>query len=138
MSFAEFGQPHGYEAETGKALWCCLCISDKGKIPGCTDGVTSWFPWGGRAHYTNDFIVHKSRFVSRKLVGEHHSQQNDGHRTYCAIAITEFGLLPGKADKKTCWYSHNDHECLTGDFMYINDGETFDLSDSCSINSPED
>lgn len=100
-----------------------------GKIPGKAKDGTCWYPFNGEEHYTDAFhyVVYTS---PHKLIHNGESgppegalpvgNQSDGRGDqYAAIANTEWGRIPGKADGNVCWYPCNGVEHETQDFDWI-------------------
>lgn len=49
----------------------------------------------------------------------HGFQTDGGGYVWCAVARTQWGRIPGKAQGQTCWFSYGGREHTTGDFYYI-------------------
>lgn len=102
-------------------MWCAVANTQWGKVPGKCRKGECWFPWGGKAHKTTDFVKVRSTVFSKNEKGTKAQgfQTNNNQALWCAIADTPHGKIPGKAAGGTCWYPYNGAEHLTNSFTYV-------------------
>ena len=111
-----------------------LAKTEWGIIPGkCKEGKC-WFTFEGTAKSTESFdrIVGTEtdpiRFIPFKENVEPPSTAIAGNEKgqstpiYAAIADTEWGLIPGKAQGNTCWYHYGGQERTTKNFFWLDRG----------------
>ncbi len=118
----------GFQTDGTGALWCAVANTEWGSIPGKANDDSCWYPYGGEEHLTSDFQMVTSDNPLIKV--RNNGSQPDGALRcgfqidgtgdlYAAIAITEWGEIPGKAKDDTCWYSYGGEEHFTSDFFWI-------------------
>ena len=130
--------PQGYCPQSSNPLWCCIANCDEGKIPGkvAVGADTCYYAYGGEEKQSNDFKVIRSGKFSKEPVGRAHGKQHDGEKTWCAIANTQWGRIPGKANHDTCWYPYDGEEHKTDNFWFVNKGK-IEQTDSSSVDSDD-
>lgn len=127
----------GFQRDGAGPLWCAIANTEHGRIPGKAQGDTCWYPYAGGEHTTKDFEIVPIGSKSKKIKCEPQGQQNDGGGDlWCAIAKTEWGKIPGKANANgECWFPYGGEEHTTTRFKYaITDWE----DDSSSSSSDSD
>jgi hypothetical protein len=112
--------PQGSQQNLGP-LWCAIATTQWGKIPAKTDGTTCWFPYGDREHEASDFEIFEGQLFSNSSDDiEPQGNQDDGAGVlWCAVALTPYGKIPGKAKGNTCWYSYDGVEKCCSDFLFV-------------------
>ena len=108
-----------------------LAITEWGIIPGkCKEGKC-WFTYDGKEHSTESFDrilgtpTEPIRLLSSKETGEPPStaiagtQKGQPKPIYAAVADTEWGLIPGKAQGNTCWFAYGGQERTSDSFFWI-------------------
>ena len=124
----------GYQTGT---LYSAIAHTQWGDIPGKVDiqweesgkaqAGSCLFPYGGQEHSTHEFswIVgydgHRLEKSSEPpIYSLPHGFQNDGAGTlWVAVAHTQWGDIPGKAQGTNCWFSHGGNEIWTDNFSWI-------------------
>ena len=119
----------GYQNDEVGEIYSAVAITNWGLIPGKAKGYTCWFPYGGKEHYTKNFVwLTSMRPVKRKknegslprLAIECGFQEKEAEYLYAAIAQTEWGEIPGKAKiDLTCWYSYDGGEHNAPEFYWL-------------------
>eukprot|EP01126_Amoeba_proteus_P063975 TRINITY_DN8895_c0_g1_i3.p1 TRINITY_DN8895_c0_g1~~TRINITY_DN8895_c0_g1_i3.p1 ORF type:complete len:271 (+),score=34.15 TRINITY_DN8895_c0_g1_i3:97-909(+) len=116
--------PRVHQHDAGQVL-VAIAHGPHGDIPGKAQGNTCWYPYGGGEHMTNNFSwVNLPNFSFQPNTGTIPSNaismiQNDGQRVAIAIANSQWGQIPGKAQGSTCWFPYGGSEHTTSDFSYI-------------------
>ena len=104
-----------------------------GPIPGKAQGDTCWYPYGGKEYTTDRFwwIVMRGPGLSLSKndgkgppgnavkEGVQIDNQMGDDEYYSAVAITEWGTIPGKAQGSRCWYPYGGKEYTTADFSWV-------------------
>jgi len=63
--------------------------------------------------------------------------QTDGAGTlYAAVALTEWGKIPGKAKESTCWYSYGGKEYVTKQFQWLTSEKRVNLVENLGFPPP--
>jgi len=125
----ENGLKFGYQ-DDGRGEHCiAVAETEWGKIPGKAQDGTCWYCYNGQEYETDSFhyVVHTSphKLVRNDNLGPPDGaivtgSQTDGRGDqYAAIALSEWGRIPGKAEGNTCWYPFNGDEHETYDFEWI-------------------
>ena len=117
----------GFQTDGAGAHWCAVANTEWGTIPGKAKGDTCWYPYGGQEYYTSDFqFVSCDNLIKMKNTGSQPEGalscgfQTDGAgELFAAIAITEWGEIPGKAQGDTCWFPYGEEEHCTSEFFWI-------------------
>jgi hypothetical protein len=116
----------GHQNDGAGDLWAAVAHTGHGDIPGKARNGTCWYPYGGKEHTTNDFSWVCTAFeLVRNAGGPPHGavdcgHQNDGAGTlWAAVAHTNHGDIPGKAQNNTCWYPYGGKEHTTNDFSWV-------------------
>eukprot|EP00586_Coscinodiscus_wailesii_P000112 CAMPEP_0172478932 /NCGR_PEP_ID=MMETSP1066-20121228/3153_1 /TAXON_ID=671091 /ORGANISM="Coscinodiscus wailesii, Strain CCMP2513" /LENGTH=480 /DNA_ID=CAMNT_0013238887 /DNA_START=1270 /DNA_END=2712 /DNA_ORIENTATION=+ len=107
--------PHA-EQDDGAQVWCALAQTEHGRIPGKATADGCWYGYGGEEHECDNF-----RYVY-KHEAKPQGNQDDFGDLWCAVAVTDWGAIPGKSDGDTCWYSYGGEEHETTDFKLVKDG----------------
>jgi hypothetical protein len=119
--------PLGHQNDSHGTVYVALAHTQYGDIPGKAKDNTCWYPYGGKEHLTNDFswivnpLCHNGHLTSPQgLWGMPHGHQNDGAGdVWVAIAHTQWGEIPGKAQGNTCWYAYGGNEHYTNNFSWV-------------------
>jgi hypothetical protein len=119
--------PLGHQNDGAGDVYVALAHTQHGDIPGKAKGNTCWYPYGGVEHLTDQFswivtpLCHNGHLTSPQgLWGMPHGHQNDGAGdVWVAIAHTEHGEIPGKAQGNTCWYAYGGEEKYTNNFSFV-------------------
>ena len=118
-------RPQGFQNDGAGRLWCAIAETPHGRIPGKAKGYECWYPYGGKEHHTKNFTIvidqrRRPKILNHK-VHPPQGKQNDGTGDFwCAVAYTEHGRIPGKANAKgQCWYPYGGKEHMTENFRYI-------------------
>ena len=128
--------PLGCDNE-GNICYCAVAFTNNGDhIPGKAKGNTCKYPYHGEEVTTENFAYVKiaGAMMTQMSDGSGPPQNAlmDGHerqRTgevvpyYAAIAITQWGMVPGKANSATCQYSYEGREHIAGNFAWVIVGE---------------
>jgi len=125
----ENGLNFGYQNDGRGDQWIAVAETEWGKIPGKACGSSCWYGYNGQEYETDQFhyVVHTSphKLVRNDNLGPPEGaivtgNQNDGRGDqYAAIAISEWGRIPGKAEGNTCWYPYGGEEHETYDFEWV-------------------
>merc|ERR1711881_165471 len=115
-----------------KTFACCVIDTKYGLLPGKAKGKTAWYTWSGIEFEEKDSekfeiitgrILKGAEEIPRHLPGG----KSCNHKTYCAMAQTQWGLIPGRASikddrygmDKTCWFPYNGKEHCTSEFYFV-------------------
>lgn len=119
----------GYQNDGGGDHWVAVADTEYGKIPGKAKDGTCWYCYNGEEYTTEDFhyVVYTSphKLVRNDNLGPPDGAAAVGSQTdgrgdqYAAIALTEWGRIPGKAEGNTCWYPFDGQEHETYDFEWV-------------------
>lgn len=144
-------RPIGYQDDGRGDQYAAIANSEWGRIPGKACDGTCWYPYNGQEYETDDFEwLVCSRvdepmdidFVQQGCAPEkalNFGYQNDGRgEQYIAVAETEWGKIPGKADSEgTCWYCYNGEEYETDQFHYVVHTSPHKLVQNDNLGPPE-
>ena len=130
MEFAVIGRMLVLQKDQSGYVEPCIVHSEFGEIPGKCQGGSSCFPYNEEERYGIEFerIVGTEekpiKLVINKGLGNPHGaikgyQKDGAGEVYAAIANTEWGLIPGKAQDNTCWFPYAGKEYTTSDFYWI-------------------
>ena len=110
-------------------LWVAVANTEWGRIPGKAKDGICWYGYGGEEHETDDFyvVVHTSphKLVEHDFSGPPEGAAATGYQTdgrgaqFAAIAHSEWGRIPGKADGDMCWFPYGGEEHETHDFEWV-------------------
>ena len=120
----------GYQYDGAGHLYLGVANSQWGTIPGKAKDGTCWYPYGGREYETSDFswpcadpdtyFLYANDGYGPPIYGLKAGEQTDGTgELYAAVAITDEGQIPGKANENTCWYSYGGEEHYTSKFYWV-------------------
>lgn len=118
----------GHE-DGGGEYYSAVANSEWGRIPGKAKDGRCWYSYGGNEHETDDFDLVTYPVTITTVANDGNGpppgarpigfQNNGAGDQYAAIAITEWGRIPGKAVDKVCWYPYGGAEHTTEDFEWI-------------------
>jgi len=121
--------PFGRQNDGAGTHYCAVANTEWGQVPGKAKGDTCWYPYGGKEYYTTDFSYLECKNTAIELVQNKGAppegalfagkQSDDSGDHFAAIANTEWGTIPGKAKGNRCWYSYDEKEYYTEDFMWV-------------------
>ncbi|XP_046544296.1 uncharacterized protein LOC124254522 [Haliotis rubra] len=121
----------GCQNDGGGKMWTVVAHTQHGAIGGKANrSGHCWFSLNGREHRTNDFswlTAPEGRIVPVRnrgigpprravVLGR---QGYDAAVHYAAVANSDFGLIPGRANGNTCWFGHGGKEYVTPDFLWL-------------------
>lgn len=109
----------GWQNDDAGDYWCAIANTEYGPIPGKARGDTCWYPYGGEEHETDDFEIIKQGGLSEEPRGDPHAEQEDGAKIWCAVAQTEHGRIPCKANEDGCWYPYGGEELESDNFRFV-------------------
>jgi len=116
----------GKQHDNPNPLYAVICHTPHGTVPGKAIGNTAWYPYGGAEHVTNDFSYVVGGHGFQRNTGSqppniaHLAHQNDAAGdVFLALAHTEHGDIPGKAQGGNCWYPYGGVEHTTSNFSWI-------------------
>jgi len=127
----------GHQNDGAGTLCAAVAHTDHGNIPGKASGNSCWYPYGGEEKISNNFswvatknwrLVKSSNIPAAGLKTGH--QTDGGGDLYTAVAHTNHGDIPGKANSSTCWYPYGGAETSTNNFSFVI--STYDLVKSGS------
>ena len=108
----------------------CIAHTQWGDIPSKCKGGTCWIPYGGKEQIGNNFeLILGTDAAPIMLVpnaggvappGTVAGVQYDGAgQLFAAVADTQWGAIPGKAQGNTCWFPYGGKEQTTSKFSWI-------------------
>jgi len=108
-------------------LYAVIAHTQWGDIPGKAQGNNCWFSYGGEEVYTTDFswIVGNGSGSGDGAYPPPDNAlplglQNDGTGIWwVAVAHSQWGGIPGKAQGNTCLFPYGGKEHQTNDFMWV-------------------
>ena len=119
----------GWQNDGAGELWSAVANTQWGTIPGKANRQTCWYPHNRKEHTTSDFsFVTASNYVRQvenngtgpPLNAAKLGYEKDGAaQTYCVLANTVHGMIPGKANYDTCWYPYGGNEHMTKHFSWL-------------------
>jgi len=122
----------GKEVNNPQCFALAIAHTPYGRIPGKAQGNMCWYPYGGKEMTTPSFswvltmsthlrLVMNAGWAPPNAMGEgFQSDQPPGEQTlFCAVAITQWGTIPGKAKGNTCWYPYGGREHTTDSFYWV-------------------
>jgi len=105
-------------------LFAAVAHTEHGDIPGKAKDKLCWYPYNGKEEQTNNFswVISTWELVHDGLPPKDSipcgNQDGDG-LYWSAVAHTEDGDIPGKAQNNTCWYPYNGKEVQTNNFSWL-------------------
>eukprot|EP00300_Choanocystis_sp_HF-7_P033810 c46241_g1_i1.p1 GENE.c46241_g1_i1~~c46241_g1_i1.p1 ORF type:complete len:138 (-),score=18.80 c46241_g1_i1:17-430(-) len=113
----------GFQGNSGP-YWCAVANTRYGTIPGKAKDGTCWYAYGGKEFNTTSFSIVTDQYLVSSPDSPAHAFQTDGAGSHwCAIAFTEYGNIPGKANAGGCWYSYGGKEYHlepeSGDYKFV-------------------
>lgn len=121
----------GNQTDGAGVLYLAVANTEWGTIPGKAKDKTCWYSYGGNEIFTDDFSWVCAKVGTFNLATSTSSPappqnalkvgyQTDGAGDlYAALAISEYGTVPGKAKDGTCWYPHGGKEIETSQFYWV-------------------
>ena len=130
MKYAIIGRFQVMQNDATGYVEPCIAHTPWGDIPSKCKGGTCYIPYGDKEHTGSNFdrisgtegnplilVKCKGQGVPPGAVSGY---QNDGAGIlYAAIAKTQWGLIPGKAQGNTCWFPYGGREHATNHFSWI-------------------
>jgi hypothetical protein len=110
-------------------MWLAVAKTKWGTIPGKAnkDG-TCWYPFYSTEYRVSSEFAYVTSIRPTKLVKSDSPPPIaiiSGYQTdraayiYAAVADTDWGTIPGKAQGDTCWYPYNGKEHKTKNFSWV-------------------
>jgi hypothetical protein len=122
-TFGADGTPENVGRQADGVYYCALAQTRWGTIPGKSKNGECWYPYGGKEHrITSGYVVYEEGLCvsSQNADIEPLGFQTDGvGQLWCALAHSQYGRIPGKADSSSCWYSYGGKEYLTSRFSFV-------------------
>lgn len=119
MSKEPKGEAHGHQTDGHGDLWCAVADTNWGKIPGKAKEGNCWFAYGGVEHLTKNFSYVSKAAFTFDYPPQGHQTNEGGGDVWCAVANTQWGMIPGKARDDKCWYSFGGKEHVTKDWTPV-------------------
>jgi hypothetical protein len=123
---------HGVQNNDGQVRYPIVAHTQWGDIPGKATQWDMYYSYGGREHSggqfswvvsagTTSLVSARSKFHGPVPCGaiKCGNQIDQSGRLFAAIANTQWGKIPGKANKNTCWFPYAGQEHSTPDFDFI-------------------